>query len=76
VSEDRVATGIVAFDDLIEGGIPRGAWLRGGENGIHVVGFESHRPAESWVRKKPRVQEAEKVKLTATAEFSPHFHTA
>ncbi len=42
MSEDRVAIGIVGFDDLIEGGIPRGAWLPGGDNGIHVVGFESH----------------------------------
>ena len=41
-SEDRVATGVEGFDDLMEGGLPRGAWLPGGDNGIHVVGFESH----------------------------------
>ena len=68
MSEDRVATGIEGFDDLIQEGIPRGAKLPGGDNNIHVVGFESHRPAKSWVRKKTRALEVEKVKLTATTE--------
>lgn len=69
MSEDRVATGIVGFDDLIEGGIPRGAWLPGGDNGIHVVGVRVP-PARQFMGSKedtsPRSRKGDK--LTATTE--------
>lgn len=69
VSEDRVATGIEDFDDLTEEGILRGAWLLGGDNGIHVVGVRVP-PARQIMGSKedtsPRRRKGDK--LTATVE--------
>jgi KaiC/GvpD/RAD55 family RecA-like ATPase len=54
VSEDRVPTGIEGFDDLIEGGVPRGSLvLLAGDAGSGKTISHNH-PAER-VNKSARV---------------------
>ena len=74
VSEDRVATGIEDFDDLIEEGILRGAWSPGGIRVVEIRVPPAGRIMGSKEDTSPRSRNGDKLTATTESCAKPHCH--